>query len=453
MFVVKDIAFGTFVLFYYASVLGVSGRLAGAVLLIAMIWDAVTDPIVGSISDNLRTRWGRRHPLMAIGSIPLAICLYLLFAVPEGLSEWQMVTWMLVVCILLRTFLTLFGVPYLALGAELSTDYQERTSITGLRTVVHWLGAILLTSGAWGILFASSGDVDSRLIKDNYHQLGMISFLLVVLIAAISIGGTRSRIPELPTVAVRREFSLMAMLSDILAALRNQNFRMLFYVLLTFGVFTGLITALGTHTNTYFWELTTEQLFIQSMSSCLPVFIMMFTMGWLNARIEKQVALKLCILIMVLNTLWFIPSRLLGWMPENHTTSLFALVLLHGYIIVAALIWFGAVSTSLIADITDEQELISGRRQEGMFFAAQSFSIKFVTGVGTFFGGVVLDLIRLPPGAEPGTVDQQVLFNLGLVMGPVLALFLAIPYFFASRLRLSRSSHAEIRAKLDAMHQ
>ena len=117
-FTVKDVAFGAFVLFYYTSVVGLSGSLTGAVLFIAMAWDAVTDPIVGSISDNLRSRWGRRHPLMAISGIPLAICLFALFNVPEGLDQWEIFTWMLVVCLLLRTFLTLFTVPYLALGAN-----------------------------------------------------------------------------------------------------------------------------------------------------------------------------------------------------------------------------------------------------------------------------------------------------------------------------------------------
>ncbi len=449
-FVVKDVAFGAFVLFYYTSIQGVAGNLAGTVLLVAMTWDAVTDPIVGSISDNLRTRWGRRHPLMLLGALPMAICLYLLFAVPAGLTEWQTLGWMLIVCILLRTFFTLFSVPYLALGAELSSDYVERSSITGLRTVVHWLGAILLTSAAWGLVFQGDGDMDGRMIEANYHQFGMIAFVLVILFAATAIGGTSSRIKKLPTPYHRERFSITNILRDIWTAMKNRNFRMLFFVLLTFGVFTGLFTALTTHINTYFWELSTHQLFIQSMTSVIPTLLMIVALSWLNARVEKQVALKLCIVLMVLNTLWFIPGRLLGWMPENHTTSLFVLVVLHAYISIAVLIWFGAVTASLIADITDEQELHSGKRQEGMFFAAQGFSIKFVTGIGTFAGGLVLTMIEMPAGAAPGTVEDGVLFELGLVMGPGLALVLAVPYLFASRLRVSRAQHASIRAELDA---
>jgi Na+/melibiose symporter-like transporter len=149
-FAVKDIAFGSFVLFYYVSVVGLQGSLAGTVLLISMVWDAITDPIVGSLSDNFRSRWGRRHPFMAISGIPLAICLFALFNVPEGLSQTEIFLWMLVICLLLRTFLTLFTVPYLALGAEMSDDYHERSSIAGTRTLFGWVTAIGLAAVAWG---------------------------------------------------------------------------------------------------------------------------------------------------------------------------------------------------------------------------------------------------------------------------------------------------------------
>lgn len=447
----KDVAFGAFVLFYYTSVLGVSGSLAGAVLLIAMIWDALTDPIVGSISDNLRTRWGRRHPLMAVSVIPLAACLYLLFAVPADLGEWGKVTWMLCVCLALRTFLTLFSVPYLALGAELSDDYLERSSITGLRVTVGWLGAIVLTSAAWGVIFESKDGIDGRLLAGNYVLIGVVSFFLVVLFAVFSIVGTRSNTTSRPAdepVAVR--FTFKDLLADIVVALDNHNFRTMFLLLLTFGVFSGLFLALGTHTSTYFWELTTDQLLIQSLSACIPTLFMMAVMGWLNERVEKQTALKACIAVLVVNGIWFIPGRLLGWMPDNHTTGLFSLVLLHGYISVAALIWFVAITSSMIADIADEQELLTRKRQEGMFFAAQGFSIKFVSGVGTFAGGLIIDFVGLPPGAAPGTVDEQVLFELGMVMGPGLVFLLAVPYVFARRFNLSRARHAEIRVSLDA---
>ena len=121
-FSVKDAAYVNFVVFYYTQVQGLSGTLAGLAMLIALTWDAVSDPIVGSWSDSLRTRWGRRHPLLVAGGVPTALLFLALFAPPGGLGEWGMFAWLLAVSVLLRTFLTLYYIPFSAMGAELSVD-------------------------------------------------------------------------------------------------------------------------------------------------------------------------------------------------------------------------------------------------------------------------------------------------------------------------------------------
>ncbi|XOV82661.1 MAG: MFS transporter [bacterium] len=449
-FTTKDVAFGSFVLFYYVSVVGLSGTLAGAVLFIALAWDAVTDPIIGSLSDNLRSRWGRRHPLMAVSGMPLAICLFLLFSVPDGLSQAGIFFWMLAVCIALRTFITLFTVPYLALGAELSNDYLERSKIAGARTLFGWLTGILLTAGAWFFVFDSGDGVDGRLVTANYHLWGGISFLVVTVFTTISIVVTRDRIPFLPQPTTSNHFSFRQLGADLLLAFTNSNFKYLFFVMLTLGVATGLNGALATHVNTYFWEFTTAQLALLTLLVLIPIAFMMLAMNWLNEHIEKQTILNVCILGLVANTCWLIPGRLLDWLPVNGTTAIFIIVTIQVAISSALVIWFQTVSASVIADITDEQEYLTHQRQEGVFFAAQGFSIKFVTGFGSLIGGIVVDLIRLPVGAAPGSVDASVIFNLGLVMGPFIALSLLIPYFFSRRITLSRARHHEIRSILDA---
>lgn len=86
----KNSALSTFVLFYYNQVLGLPGTLAGLALAIALIFDAFTDPLAGSLSDNWHSTMGRRHPFMYASALPLGICFYLLFAPPSGLSEWEL---------------------------------------------------------------------------------------------------------------------------------------------------------------------------------------------------------------------------------------------------------------------------------------------------------------------------------------------------------------------------
>lgn len=449
-FVVKDVAFTNFVLFYYVTVVGLPGSLAGLVLFIALAWDAITDPIVGSLSDNYRSRWGRRHPFMAVGGLPLAICLFALFAVPEGLSQTVTFAWMLITCLLTRTFLTIFTVPYLALGAELSTDYTERSSIAGLRTLLGWTTGILFTVVAWGLIFSGDGETDGRLVWDNYLIFGGIGFILVAVFTTLSTINTAKHIPNLPKGDDNPTPGLRAMLDDIVEALGNHNFRNLFWVMLTLGAATGLSGAVSTHVSTYFWEFSTVQLAGLTFAALLPIGFMTAFMKPLNDRVEKQVALRICILGLVLNTLWFVPGRLLGVLPENGDPWLLVCFIVNGFFTVCFIIWFQTVSASLIADISDEQEVVTARRQEGVFFAAQGFSIKFVTGAGAFLGGFIIDLVGLPAGAEPGTVADDIVFNLGIAAGPLMAALLLLPYFFTRRLRISRASHADVRERLDA---
>ena len=146
----KNSALNTFLLFYYNQVLGLSGTLAGLAVAIALIFDAVTDPLAGSISDNWRGRLGRRHPFMYASAIPLGICFFLLFSPPAGMSEWGLFFWLTVTIVLTLASMTLYHVPHIALGAELSTDYQERSQIVSFRYVLSFAGFFL----CYGLGFA-----------------------------------------------------------------------------------------------------------------------------------------------------------------------------------------------------------------------------------------------------------------------------------------------------------
>ncbi len=169
---VKNAAFATFVLLYYNQVLGLSGTLAGLAIFIALCFDAITDPVVGSISDNFKSRWGRRHPFMYAAAIPMAFSFYFLFAPPEELSSGALFAWMTVFTVLVRGSMTLYYVPHLALGAELSDHYTERTSIVA--TAGYFLSSVTWQSSSRPLLFSSwilmaSREISSR--KTIHHLL------------------------------------------------------------------------------------------------------------------------------------------------------------------------------------------------------------------------------------------------------------------------------------------
>ena len=121
-------AYGTFLIFYYNQVLGMSGSLAGAAVGIALVVDAFTDPLAGSLSDHWKSRYGRRHPFMYASIVPLAVSFYFLFN-PLVTSEFGLFIWLVVFSNATRTAMSLYHVPHIALGAEMSEDYDERSKL------------------------------------------------------------------------------------------------------------------------------------------------------------------------------------------------------------------------------------------------------------------------------------------------------------------------------------
>jgi Na+/melibiose symporter-like transporter len=126
---IKDNGFAFFLLLFYNQVLGLPASWVGAGIMAALIVDAMTDPIVGYVSDNLHSRWGRRHPFMYAAAIPVAVSFFFLWSPPSGLSQDSLFAYFLGVAILVRIFITFYEIPSTALVAELTDDYDDRTSM------------------------------------------------------------------------------------------------------------------------------------------------------------------------------------------------------------------------------------------------------------------------------------------------------------------------------------
>ena len=130
---IKNNGFDYVLLLFYSQVLGLSAVLVAAAMWIALLFDAVSDPVVGYWSDNLRTKWGRRHPLMYVAMAPVAIAYFFVWNPPSDLTEMGLFSWLLTLTVSVRLMYTLFEVPSTALAAELSQDYDARTSLMSFR--------------------------------------------------------------------------------------------------------------------------------------------------------------------------------------------------------------------------------------------------------------------------------------------------------------------------------
>ena len=452
-FSIKEAVYANFVIFYYTQVNGLSGSLAGLAMFISLVWDAISDPIVGSWSDNFRSSWGRRHPLLILGAIPSTLLFFALFAPLSHLSELGIFTWLLVVSILLRTAMTIYFVPYTAMGAELSTDYDQRTIIAKARITIGWIAGMALPAIAYSFFFKSQDGIDGRLLADNYWNFGILSALIAGLTAAICIIGTRSVIPKLPLGDVSKIFNWSDPYDDLKTIMINRNFRISIGSNLAFGMTTGVYATLSLYLSTFFWELSTAQLAGLVVPTAIATFIAFIALGNLSSRFDKPALLAFCSIILAINSLWLFAGRLFDLLPENNDPMLYLLIALNTAFGVLMIVSLQILSASFGADILDEIELKTGKRQEGVLFSVGAFLSKSTIGAGALVAGIAIDLIGIESTSLPGQVSADVLQALGWFTLIITVGFALIGFLFVSQLRLSRSDHARIRIALDTKNK
>jgi Na+/melibiose symporter-like transporter len=450
----KNTAFGLLVLFYYNQVLEVSGTLCGLALGIALLFDAVTDPLTGSLSDNWKSKWGRRHPFMYVSAIPLAVCFYFLFAPPE-LSETWLFIWLTVFAVLTRAAMTLYHVPHIALGAELTSNFEERTVVVSYRQAFSTVGSLASVALAFLVFFIATDEYpNGQLNRDAYPPFALALSALMVITIWISALGTHRHIPLLPPGPANPEaFSPGRVFREAKQALSNRSFRWLFVGVIIVFLMVGVDAALNLHMNTYFWELKPGQIFQYVVALPVGVIVGTFFTRRLHAMWGKKAGVLLGTSLWAICQVMPVLLRLLDLFPENNTSELMITLIIirfiQGFTVVQALVSFG----SMVADIVDQHELKTGMRQEGIFFGAVSFANKTTTGLGTLVGGIALDVINWPTGTtikSAADVPPETLFNLGLLFGPIVSGFAILSVWCYSHYNLTREEHQAI---LDALEE
>ncbi len=452
VYAVKEAAYTMFILLFYTQVLGLNGTVTGLIIALSLVWDAISDPLVGTLSDRLRSPHGRRHPFMAWSIVPLGLGFIGLFSPPSALvaSQALLAAWLLFWSLWVRTFVTTFSIPHLALSAEITNDYQGRSQVLGARLAYLFLFGVLIPAIALTIIFQSVGGEDGRFLQGNYPIYGAFSCAVCWIFASITTLGTRRYAQpsdSQPLPPPRKAGNTLT--QDLLRTLGNRSFRYLIGFEVTLMASYGAVSALNMLVWTYYWEFDARQIsIILSLPSLLAVMLVMLSLQPLGRHLEKYQLLQYATIGLILNCLWLYPLRMLHILPEENGTLLFSLNFVFMLIFMYCFLMRGIQAQSIIADITDEHEWEHGIRQEAGFFAANNFSQKFATVFGPLYGGLALDVIGLEAGMLPGTLSDSVLdglvvaFGLGSIPGFLLALL------FSTKITISRARVADLQRML-----
>jgi len=448
---VKNWVFNTFTLLFYNQILGMDAFLVSIALAIAIVFDAVTDPLVATLSDNSTTRWGRRHPLMLLSSLPLGAALFAVFVPPSGLSHAGLFAWLLTFTVLTRGLMTLYFVPWAAIAAELSDDYHERTSVMAYRFAVGWTVGVGFPLFVYTVLMPATAEFPvGQLNPAGYPKMALVAGCML---SAGALATTLLTWREIPFLRQHANggaaFSVAQTVRELRQALRNRQFALIFVIVLLTAAIGGTTTNINIYMTTYFWGLTTEDLrwFAVSALGALVAFPLVATV---QRRWDKKQILLTCSIVSLVDGIILVNLRFLGVLPDNGDPRLLVILVATGIVAVMVLVIQGIIGASIVADLLDDHELRTGYRQEAMFNAALSFSGKAVSGIGTLFGGLIITLIAFPTNVEPAKVPPDTILRLGVVVGVLIPLLYVIPISLITRYRITRERHAAIQAALAA---
>lgn len=418
---IKANGFDYFALIFYSQVLGVDAPLVGLALMIAVIFDAFSDPIVGYWSDNTSTRWGRRHPFMYFAALPTAIAYYFVWNPPSSLQGNELFPYLVVISILIRTLITLHEVPSSALAPELTDDYDERTSFLSFRYFFAWVGGLTVAYVALSqLLTPTEADPSGFFNIEGYNTYGLLAAVLIFISIMTSALGTHKHIPNLKASPPRRKLTPVKIVTEMFETVSNRSFAALFAAAFFGFLASGIGSALNYYINGFFWEFTTEQTSMLTLSVFLSAFSALFIAPIVSKTLGKKKGMIIIGFIAFTLTPLPVFLRLIGLMPANGTDLLFYIIIVTSIIDTAFLIVSQTLLASMIADIVEESEIRTGRRSEGVFFAGISFIRKLVSGVGIMLATMILTVAEFPEKAQPGTVPDEAVFKLGAYYVPSL---------------------------------
>jgi len=447
-FGVKDSGLQLFLMLFYGQVLGLPEAWVATGILVALAIDALIDPLVGQFSDDLRSRWGRRHPLLYAAALPAGIAYACLWHPPSGLSRLALFGYFFGCLVLVRVLLTFVEIPGAALTAELTRDYHHRTALISQRTLSSWCGSLLLNTFTFSVLLADSpGAAPGVLRASGYQTYGKLAGVFIASSTLMAAFGTHHLIPHLkrPVRAVKRG----SRLSEIRATLGSPALR----IMLLSGVFgamaAGIVSGLDMYVGVFFWRLSSRQL-----ATFPVVYLVGVALAFLLAApVSRKLGKRTAAIMMGMGGLLVGPlpvlAALVGAFPERGSAAFFPLLLAFCGVGVLLRVTTGILSVSMLTDVVEEHELRTHRRSEGLLTAGPTLIQKTLSGVGVLASGLILTVVHFPRNARPGSVDPVLLQDLVLIYVPLVTALGIISVLLLARYPIDQEAHERTLQLLD----
>jgi GPH family glycoside/pentoside/hexuronide:cation symporter len=412
-------------LFFLTGVVGVRAGVASIAILIGKTWDYINDPLFGYISDHTRTRWGRRRPFLLFGPIPYAIIFALMWWRPPLQGEVALVIYYAVVYVFYDAAATLIYMPYFALTPELTSDYDERTSLVSLRAFFSIFGSLLAFSLPEMIVQGFTPDHTAYVFK-----MGLIFAVISAIPMYVVFFGTRER----PEFMQQEQPGLWQSIKD---SVQNRPFIFGTVIYLFTWATVDILQTVLIFFITYVVMRESDTTVI--MATIFIVAILALPLWtWLSRHMNKRLAY-------IIGMLFFtaVLLVLINLTPTTPLSVILGLCVLAGIGVSAAHV----IPWAIIPDAIEVGELKTGSRHEGTFYSLISLAQKVASSIAIPGAGLLLELSGYIPNSaqQPASAIQ----GIRLLTGPIPAVMMFIGIVFAILYPLGREDYMQIARELE----
>ena len=433
-------SFFGFSMLYYTKALGLAPEMAGIASFIAVLWDAISDPIMGHISDNTKSRFGKRYPYILLGGITMIVSFFFIWYVPDffktelaigsfNISTTTMLfSYLVMMNLILRTAYTVFVVPYTALGFEICNEYTGRSKIQGIRNGLNMAANLLGPAMAWAVFFKNnSGDIKDTQVAQNYINMGAVFAVASVVFLALMLYFTAKYIKDSrdDETCHGNPGAFFKNMKEILSdKYPRWVFVFMFFVLL--GIM--LVAMLQMYVFDDFMKLDGMQKTITHGGTMVGMGLGSLSLAVFVRRFDKKGAIYIAVMWSVFCELILALLFLTGFMKPGQALGGFPIAFVlfaffHGAY------WFGngilmPVAISMMADVSEIHKIKDGVNKDASYAAMFSFAVKVASSVGLLIGGYCLSWTGFVSGAEAVQTPESVwrVCALTFVVGPLTSL-------------------------------
>ena len=427
-----------FLLVFFTNVAGIPPALAGSILMVGKIWDAVNDPVVGVLTDKTESkRWGRRLPWLLYGAVPFGIFFFLQWIVPST-NVWVLFWYYVIIGVVSQVFYTVVNLPYTAMTPELTQDYDERTSLNSFRFAFSLSGGILSLVLAQ-LVFSQ---IASR--QQQYLVLAAACAVISVLALFWCVWGTRERVLAFEAKRIQSEESeSIPILEQIKIVFSNKPFLFVIGIYLFSWLGIQITASVIPYFVIYCMKLKESDVPPVTIAIQGTALLMLFVWGALSKRVGKKAVYFMGMF------LWIIAAVGLFFLQPGQVGLMYLLGIMAGFGVSVAYL----VPWSMMPDVIELDELQTGQRREGVFYGFMVLMQKFGLAFGLFLVGIALQTSGFQeniPGQtelpiQPDTALFAIRIAIGLVPAACLICGLFLTYFYP----ITREMHAEMLLKLE----